>query len=86
MKHKLSARLTFRLAITCVLLFAPVRLSGLMAQGHAVPPDPFAAQQRQSLANNPARVTFTLHTVGDKKQFKQGGIITLELKFSSTHP
>ncbi len=83
MKNKLSARLAFLLSVASILLLAPLPSPDRTVQAQTTP-DSFAAQQRQSLTNNPAGVNLTLRTIGDKKQFKMGEIINLELGFAST--
>jgi hypothetical protein len=44
----------------------------------------FDAKRREGEAKNPPDISFTIRLAGDKKQFRQGEIIPLELSFASS--
>jgi hypothetical protein len=47
-------------------------------------PDEFIEKQQEAAKQNPTDVSFTIRLADDKRQFKQGEIIRLELSFAST--
>ncbi len=51
---------------------------------HKTKPSEFDVRQRESLAQNPSDVSFTVRLAGEQKQFRQGEVIRLELRFTSS--
>src|SRR5262245_58728479 len=66
-----------------ILLFS-LAAAGRSQPKQDKPEDPFVAQHRQAVRQNPEGVSFTLRILGDSTRFRQGEIISVEYGFVSS--
>src|SRR5215813_7412181 len=80
--RRIESVLVLSLSQLIVFLFLPV--TGRSQSNQNEPEDQFIAQHSRDLRQNPEGVSFKLRILGDKTQFRQGEIISVEYSFASS--